>query len=79
MNTQDKIDQIIVELQANEFSVKTIAKEFGVTASYVWQINNGTYGTIPGYSYPVRRMSAKRKEKPTNMEVWHEDCYEVNL
>ena len=79
MNTQDKIDQIIVELQANEFSVKKIAKEFGVTASYVWQINNGTYGTIPGYSYPVRRMSAKPKERPTDMEPWMEEFYKVNL
>ena len=28
MDSQDRIDQIIVELQANEFSVKKIAKEF---------------------------------------------------
>ena len=79
MNTQDQIDQIIVELQANEFSVEKIAKEFGVTTSYVWQINNGTYGTIRGYNYPVRRILDKPKEKPSDMEVWYDDCYEVKL
>ena len=79
MDNQDQIDEIIVELLANEFSMKEIAKEFGVSRYYVNNINLGIHGTIPGYSYPVRRMSAKRKEKPTNMEVWHEDCYEVKL
>ena len=79
MNTQDKIDQIIVELLANELTMKEIAKEFGVSRYYVNDVNQGKYGRIPNYNYPVRSVSAKRKEKPTDMEVWHEDCYEVKL
>ena len=79
MNTQDKIDQIIVELQANELTMKEIGKEMGVSTAYVYEVNQGKYGRIPNYNYPVRSVSAKRKEKPTNMEVWHEDCYEVKL
>ena len=79
MNTQDKIDQIIVELQANELTMKEIGKEMGVSAAYVYEVNQGKYGRIPNYNYPARSVSAKRKEKPTDMEVWHEDCYEVKL
>jgi DNA invertase Pin-like site-specific DNA recombinase len=79
MNTQDRTDQIIVELLANELTPHEIAKEFGVSYQLVYGINNGRYGRIPGFNYPVRRMTAKRKEKPTDMEVWHEDCYEVKL
>ena len=79
MNTQDKIDQIIVELQANELTMKEIAKEMGVSTAYVYEVNQGKYGRIPNYNYPVRSVSAKRKEKPTDMEVWFEDCYEVKL
>ena len=79
MNTQDKIDQIIVELQANELTMKEIAKEMGVSTAYVYEVNQGKYGRIPNYNYPVRMVSAKRKEKPTDMEVWYEDCYEVKL
>ena len=79
IDDQDRTDQIIVELQANELSVQEIAKEFGVSRYYVNNINQGKYGRIPSYSYPIRMVSAKRKEKPTDMEVWYEDCYEVNL
>ena len=79
IDTQDRTDQIIVELQANDLTPHEIAKEFGVSYQLVYGINNGRYGRIPGFNYPVRRMTAKPKEKPTDMEVWHEDCYEVKL
>jgi AraC-like DNA-binding protein len=79
MNTQDRIDQIIVELHANELTMQEIAEEFGVSTSYIYEVNQGKYGRIPNYSYPVRVSSAKRKEKYTDMEVWFEDCYEVKL
>jgi len=38
---QDRIDEIIVELYANELSIAKIAKEFGVTKNYVYMINSG--------------------------------------
>ena len=79
MNTQDKIDEIIVELLANEFSMKEIAKEFGVSRYYVNNIHLGIHGTIEGFRYPIRSVKASPKEKPSDMEVWFEDCYEVKL
>ena len=79
MNTQDRIDQIIVELLANELTMKEIAKEFGVSRYYVNDVNQGNRGKIEGFRYPVRSVKASPKEKPTDMEVWHEDCYEVKL
>ena len=39
MDDQDQIDEIIVELLANEFSMQEIAKEFGVSRYYVNNIN----------------------------------------
>ena len=79
MDDQDQIDEIIVELLANEFSMQEIAKEFGVSRYYVNNINLGIHGKIGGFRYPVRSVKASPKEKPTDMEVWHEDCYEVKL
>ena len=79
MNTQDQTDEIIVELLANEFSMKEIAKEFGVSRYYVNNINLGIHGTIEGFRYPIRSVKASPKEKPSDMEVWYEDCYEVKL
>ena len=48
MDSQDKIDQIIVELQANELTMKEIAKEKGVSTAYVYEVNQGKYGRILG-------------------------------
>ena len=79
IDTQDRTDQIIVELQANELTPHEIAKEFGVSKQLVYGINNGRYGRIPGFNYPVRRMTAKPKERPTDMEPWMEEFYEVKL
>jgi len=76
MNTQDRIDEIIVELSANELTVKEIAKEFEVSRQYIHGINIGMYGNIPGYNYPVRRMTAYPKEKNPDMESWL-DCYHI--
>ena len=78
MNTQDKIDEIIVELLANEFSMKEIAKEFGVSRYYVNNINLGIHGKIGGFRYPVRSVKASPKEKPSDMDPWL-DFYEVKL
>jgi hypothetical protein len=82
MNEQERKDrkeEIMVELSANELTMQEIAEEFGVSRQCIHDINTGMYGNIPGYNYPVRRVSAKPKEKPTDMEVWFEDCYEVKL
>ena len=79
MNTQDRIDQIIVELHANELTMKEIGKEFGVSTSYIYEVNQGKYGRIPNYSYPVRVVSAKPKERYTDMEPWLEDCHDTIL
>ena len=79
MDDQDQTDEIIVELLANEFSMQEIAKEFGVSRYYVNNINLGIHGTIEGFRYPIRSVKASPKEKPSDMEVWFEDCYEVKL
>ena len=82
MNEQERKDrkeEIMVELYANELTINEIAEEFGVSRQCIYDINVGISGRIPNYSYPVRVVVAKPKEKPTNMEVWFEDCYEVKL
>ena len=78
MDNQDQIDEIIVELLANEFSMQEIAKEFGVSRYYVNNINLGIHGTIEGFRYPIRSVKASPKEKPSNMDPWL-DFYEVKL
>jgi hypothetical protein len=82
MNAQeirDRREEIMVELSAGELTIPGIAKEFGVTNSYIYAINEGKHGRIRGYNYPVRRTNPYPKEKYTDMEVWFEDCYEVKL
>ena len=66
MNTQDRIDQIIVELYANELSVAKIAREFGVTKNYVYMINSGKCGHMDDYKYPIRTKGYSTREKPTD-------------
>ena len=39
MDDQDQIDEIIVELLANELTMQEIAKEFGVSRYYVNDVN----------------------------------------
>ena len=78
MDSQDRIDEIIVELLANEFSMQEIAKEFGVSRYYVNNINLGIHGTIDGFRYPVRSVKSCPKEKPSDMDPWL-DFYEVKL
>ena len=78
MNTQDRIDEIIVELYANELSIAKIAKEFGVTKNYIYMINCGKSGRMENYKYPIRSVKASPKEKPSDMDPWL-DFYEVKL
>ena len=78
MDDQDQIDEIIVELLANEFSMKEIAKEVGVSRYYVNDVNQGNRGKIEGFRYPVRSVKACPKEKPSDMDPWL-DFYEVKL
>ena len=73
MNTQDRIDEIIVELYANELSIAKIAKEFGVTKQYIYMINSGESGRMENYKYPIRDRGyathakpLEKKEKPTD-------------
>ena len=73
MNTQDRIDEIIVELYANELSVAKIAKEFGVTKQYIYMINSGKSHKMKHYKYPIRDRGyathakpLEKKEKPTD-------------
>ena len=73
MNTQDRIDEIIVELYANELSVAKIAKEFGVTKQYIYMITSGESGRMENYKYPIRDRGyathakpLEKKEKPTD-------------
>ena len=63
---QDRIDEIIVELYANELSIAKIAKEFGVTKNYVYMINSGECGTMAGFKYPVREKKYPPREPPTD-------------
>jgi len=72
--TQDRREEIMVELYANELTMQEIAEEFGVSRQCIHDINTGMYGNIPGYNYPVRRMKAYPKEKTPDMEPWL-DCY----
>jgi len=65
-NSQQRIDEIVVELLANELSVPKIAKEFGVSKSYVYMVNSGECGRMPGFKYPVREKKYPPREPPTD-------------
>jgi predicted transcriptional regulator len=65
-DSQQRVDEIVVELLANELSVAKIAKEFGVTKAYVYQVNSGECGRMDGFKYPVREKKYPPKEAPTD-------------
>jgi len=63
---QQRADEIVVELLANELSVAKIAKEFGVTKAYVYMVNSGECARMNGFKYPVREKKQFAKEAPTD-------------
>lgn len=65
-NSQQRVDEIVVELLANELSTAKIAKEFGVTKSYVYLVNSGECGRMDGFKYPVREKKYPPREAPTD-------------
>jgi transposase len=66
-SSQQRVDEIVVELLANELSVAKIAKEFGVTKNYVYMVNSGECGRMDGFKYPVREKKYPPKEEPTDI------------
>ena len=64
---QDRIDEIVVELYADELSIAKIAKEFGVTKNYIYMINSGVCGKMEHYKYPIREKKYPPREEPTDI------------
>ena len=79
MNTQDRIDEIIVELYANELSVAKIAKEFGVTKQYIYMINSGKSHKMKHYKYPIRDRGYATHAKPLEKKENPTDNYGIEL
>ena len=69
--TQDDVDEIVVELFANEVTMNDISDEFGVSVSYIYNINCGKRFRMEGFNYPIRkRESPKRREDPEVLEYY---------
>ncbi len=69
--TQEEVDEIVVELLANEVTINDISDEFGVSVSYIYNINCGKRFKIEGFKYPIRKMeSPKRREDPEILEYY---------
>ena len=60
---RDVIDEIMVELNAEELSMADIAKEFDISIPHLYNINDGKSWKIPNFSYPVRRCDGTMKSK----------------
>ena len=67
---RDVIDEIMVELNAEELSMADIAKEFDISIPHLYNINDGKSWKIPNFSYPVRRCDGTMKSKgDSNMDM----------
>ena len=60
--TQQKVDEIVVELLANELTMIEIADEFGICKAHVYNINSGKRFKMDGFNYPIREMDDLQKE-----------------
>ena len=67
--TQEEVDQIMVELLANELMVDDIAAEFGVSRSHIYNINSGKNFKIDGFKYPIREMVSKPRSLPRDFLI----------
>ena len=52
--TTDQIYEVIVELYAEERSLREISEEFGVSRRTIHNINVGDLFRISNYTYPIR-------------------------
>ena len=69
--TQDDVDEIVVELLANEVTMNDISDEFGVSVSNIYSINSGKRFRMEGFKYPIRKMSSpKRREDLEVLEYY---------
>ena len=55
--SEQNLDEIVVELLANELSMIEIAEEFGVSTGHIYNINYGKKSKIPNFHYPIRDLS----------------------
>lgn len=55
--SEQKLDEIVVELLANELSMIEIAEEFGVSKGHIYNINYGRKLKMPNFHYPIRILS----------------------
>ena len=53
------VDELIVELLANELTLNNIAKEFGVSRGLVYAINNGQKHKMDNFKYPIRELDGQ--------------------
>ena len=56
------IDEIIVELLADELSMIEIAKEFGVSRCFIYAINSGKKHKMENFKYPIRELDGQIDE-----------------
>ena len=69
--TQDDVDEIVVELLANEVTMNDISDEFAVRVSNIYSIKSGKRFRMEGFKYPIRKMSSpKRREDLEVLEYY---------
>ena len=64
---EDEVDEIIVELYAEERTFAQIAEEFGVSRETIGHINAGRVYKMEHYKYPIRltghKIAYERKQE----------------
>ena len=63
------VDELIVELLANELPLSEIAKEFGVSRTLVYAINSGSKHRIDDFKYPIRELDCQLDKNSTRQQL----------
>ena len=66
--------EIIIELQADEWTLDRIASEFGISRCLVSEINAGNMHRVTGFQYPARpRLKKSLRKKQAEMEFYRDE------
>jgi len=66
---RDLVDEIMVELYADELSMNDIAKEFDISIRHLYNINDGQRWQLPNFHYPVRNCDRSINQGDSDMDM----------
>jgi len=66
---RDLVDEIMVELYADELSMNEIAKEFDISIRHLYNINDGQRWQLPNFHYPVRHCDRSINQGDSDMDM----------